>query len=377
MSWPSDLGGRPGPGSLVLEAAQVAGSQPVASSVTGLIVGTVCAVILATTGQTVQAEGQVLARIDQAGTRTITVTDVEGRGEIHPSAVERIASLSATESVVGLGPARDGRNAAIGPGGQPVAARNLYGVLPDPPVTRTGGRAPGPGESLVGVEAAEVLGFSEWVGGVDLGDGTQTPVVGWVAASEPLSFLDRGILVRPTPDERGPLRSISVLARTPEQVAPLAQAVEWVLDPADPSSIRIDTSETLAQLRAVVEGELGRFGRRLITLVLGVGLVLVALNVYGSVTLRRRDYGRRRALGASRGAIVGLVATQTLLVGILGALAGSLAGAALVWRWTHTAPDGRFLLGVAGLAVLSALGAGFPPALVAAYRDPIRVLRVP
>ena len=101
--------------------------------------------------------------------------------------------------------------------------------------------------------------------------------------------------------------------------------------------------------------------------------MLGGLNVYGAVTSRRRDFGRRRALGASRSAIVALVVTQTAIVAALGAAVGSF----LIQRWTGSGPDPSFALAVATLVILAALVSAVPPALVAAYRDPVRILRVP
>ncbi len=96
----------------------MASSQPVSSVVTGLIVGAVCGVILSTTGQTVQAEQQVLSRIDEAGTRSVTITDTNGAAGIRPDAVSRISRISGVEWVIGLGPAQDVRAAGI-PAGNP------------------------------------------------------------------------------------------------------------------------------------------------------------------------------------------------------------------------------------------------------------------
>jgi len=48
-----------------------------------------------------------------------------------------------------------------------------------------------------------------------------------------------------------------------------------------------------------------------------------------------------------------------------------------VWRLTAELPSIEFVLAVATLSVLTTSVAALPPAMVAAYRDPIRVLRVP
>jgi putative ABC transport system permease protein len=203
-------------------------------------------------------------------------------------------------------------------------------------------------------------------------------VIGWFQASEPIGFLNSTSLVAADPaDPLAQVRTIHVLASSPDQVGAVADAALSVLDPDDPTSVGVQTSEALAQVRAAVRGELGRYGRQLVTMVLAAGLVLVALTLYGAVTGRRRDFGRRRALGASRSAIVTLVCLQTLVVALLGALAGTLIGAALIWRWTNTISDPSFAGAVATLAVIAATLAAIPPALVAAYRDPVRILRVP
>ncbi|MGH8875341.1 MAG: hypothetical protein ACRDVM_08860, partial [Acidimicrobiia bacterium] len=103
---------------------------------------------------TVQAEQQVLARIDQAGTRSIVVVDVQGRAGLRSDAVERVAALSGVEWVVGLGPARDVTATGI-PGGSPAPTRVLYGALPAGIVAAS--PWPGePGTSLVGPEARGV-----------------------------------------------------------------------------------------------------------------------------------------------------------------------------------------------------------------------------
>lgn len=82
-------------------------------------------------------------------------------------------------------------------------------------------------------------------------------------------------------------------------------------------------------------------------LVLGVGVAIVTVTMLGAVSSRRRDFGRRRALGASRSSLITLVLIHTAVAA------------------------------VTGLCVLVALLGALIPALAAAYRDPMRILRVP
>ncbi len=354
------------------EAVRSAGAQPVSSVVTGLIVAGVCAAILSTTGQTVQAEQQVLSRIDAAGTRSIVISDTQGSAGMTADAIERIGRLSGVEWVIGLGPATDVR-AAGNPGGNPAAIRIVHGALPAQ-VTTTGLPIE-PGKALVGPDAQTTLGLELPIGGATSEDGG-VAIVGSFRADDPLDFLNRSLITGPGPDDTN-LRSIHILVATPDQVAQVTDAAVGLIAAQDPTSVGVETSETLAQIRAAVQGELGRYGRQLITLVLAAGLILTGLNVYGTVTNRRRDFGRRRALGASRSTIVTLIATQTALVAATGAIIGSAVTAAIVQRLTSNPPDLRFTSAIIILATIIATLAAIPPALVAAYRDPVRVLRVP
>ena len=360
---------------VVSEAWRVAVSTPVASVMLLVVVAAAVGSILATTGQTVRAEQDVLARIDEAGTRLIVATDSDGTARIPPDAVARVAALSRVEWAFGVGFARDARNAAIGHGGAPAAMRTMWGDLPD--VIDLNGRPPQPGEALAGTDAAQALGLAVPVGGIDTGD-TQISVVGGFTAHEPLDGLNTSLLAAPDPASAdGSLRTLYVLAAAPDGVAALADAVPTVLGADDPFAVSLETSETLADVRAAVAGELGRFSRSLIAAVLAAGLVLTTLIIYTSVTARRQDFGRRRALGARRGIIIALVVTQTLIVTAIGIAVGAAIGTALTYRWTTEPPDLAFVTAIAILTLLAAGIAATPPAAIAAWRDPVRVLRVP
>ena len=362
--------------SLIGEALRVAWSQPATTIVTLLLTGAVAGVILGTTGQTVQAEQQVLARIDDAGTRSIIISDTEGRAGITPAAVERIAGLSGVEWAVGLGPATDVRNATLLRAGKPAALRVLYGVMP--PEIDADPWAQLPQTALAGTEAQTTLGLPHPVGGITLTDDTQSAIVGAFDANEPLAFLNRSLIAQPNPtQDNQPVRSIHILTKRPDDVTAISGAAIAVLGAQDITSVGIQTSEALADVRAAVQGELGRYGRQLVTIILAVGLVLVGLNIYGAVTTRRRDFGRRRALGATRPTIVGLIAIQTLALALVGATIGSIIAAGLVWKWTELPPDPEFTTAIITLTTLAATTAAIPPALVAAYRDPLTILRVP
>ena len=357
------------------ESARIARSQPVSSVVTVLVVGAVCAVILSTTGQTDVAERQVLARIDEAGTRSILITDPQGAAGLASAAVGRVERLEHVEWAIGLGTAFDVRPIGV-PGGTPVAVHVLYGSVPPPVEMSDWDRAPG--TAVLGPGAQASLGLRIPAGGVAINDYDDLAVVGSFLAAPPLDFLEGSGLAAPDSDDpASPVRAIYVSVERPVHVDLVTRAILSVLGVGDPGQIAVETSANLAAVRAAVEGELEVFGRDLVLMALGSGLVLVAVTMYGTVTARRMDFGRRRALGAGRTAITALVILQATITGILGAAMGTLVGGFIVWRLTAELPSIGFVLAVATLSVLTTSVAALPPAMVAAYRDPIRVLRVP
>lgn len=384
---------------LLREGAAIARSQLVASIVTALIVAAVCGVVLGTTGQAAAAEARVIANIDRAGTRTLVVSDSNGQAGILPASVPAIRRLDGLGWVLGLGPVVDVRNAALGEAAEPVPSRVFYGPLPDA-VTVTG-RAPAPGEALVGSAATSSLGVDEPYTGI-VGDGVDTGTVGRFNAAEPLTFLNRSILLAgppapmnaamdstvegtSLPSDSGPsadrsdavLREIHVTIDRIEDVERLSQAIRAVVVADDPRYVAVETPQELVELREVIASELGANARRLMLLVLSLGLVVVAITLAGAVSLRRRDFGRRRALGATRSTIVALVLVHTAAAAVPGAIVGAAAGLALLSRLAGALPTWAFTGGVCLLAIVTALVGAVPPAILAALRDPVRILRVP
>ena len=166
---------------------------------------------------------------------------------------------------------------------------------------------------------------------------------------------------------------------TSSEVAQAAQGqVLRLIAPPSPDKVSVISPVSLAQLTEEVSGDLATFGRTLLFGVLGGGAVLVAIIVLADVLVRRKDIGRRRALGSTRGAIVSLVVLRTLVPALLGAALGVALGLWTTNRLgTGALPPWEFTAGTATLALLAAVVAAVPPALYAATRDPARVLRTP
>jgi ABC-type antimicrobial peptide transport system permease subunit len=116
----------------------------------------------------------------------------------------------------------------------------------------------------------------------------------------------------------------------------------------------------------------------------GAALALAAVGLYGLLTLliadRRREFGVRIALGASRGDLVRLVlagAGRLIAVGMAVGLILTLAASQLLQSLLFgvTAHDPRALAaGVLALSIVSALAIAIP-ARQAAGIDPIEAIR--
>jgi putative ABC transport system permease protein len=124
---------------------------------------------------------------------------------------------------------------------------------------------------------------------------------------------------------------------------------------------------------------LGVFLNVLVALAMIVSALVVMLAMYTTITERTREIGILKAMGASRGFIIGAIEKEALLISVLGLIVGfivALIGGYLIhhayglifefnWRWAVTAA----LIGLLG----GALGALYP-AIRAANLDAVNAL---
>ena len=99
--------------------------------------------------------------------------------------------------------------------------------------------------------------------------------------------------------------------------------------------------------------------------------------MYGLVLLRRKEFGRRRALGASQRLIVALLVAQIGLIAVTGAVLGSAIALGVLASTGDPLPRFDYVFGLILLAVAVATLASLVPAMAAARREPVRELRVP
>lgn len=275
---------------------------------------------------------------------------------------------------LGLGAAVDATNPDL-PVGR-AASRAMVGELPsDIPLLH--GRRPYLGEAIAGSRAGAALNLGRGLGcvrAIDQPDADPVGVVGVFEATGPLAFLNDTVLVATAPDDVETLRYVCVMAADVTLVDRLESVLTTSTPALDPRVVAVETPQGAIALSDVIAGRLGAASRQLMAVVMGIGAVIVGVTVLSAVIARRRDFGRRRALGATRSALVATLLVQCAVVGIA---VGTGAGLATLAASTGSLPSWRFVVGVAGLALLLTLATATPIAAYAAHRDPLRILRVP
>lgn len=360
---------RGGPLRVALAAGRGARSQPVLSVVIALIAAATVTVTLATAGRTVSTQRAVLARFDTLALTVLQVTDERGDAGLDAADVDRVRRLSGVDWALGIGPVHDVHTAGLA--GTPVPSRVVVGRSDLLQVAN-----PADGQAYIAEPSQAALALTTASGAVETVDGAQLPVVGWFTASGPLADLEDSVLVVDQSYD-GPLRRLYLHATTADDLLNVAAAATHAVGDRDGVRPRVEVSADVAAIRAAVRGELGGAGRATVLQALAAGLVLGALTIFSGVQARRRDFGRRRALGATRAQLLGLVVTQVLAAAIPGCLFGAIIGSVVSRHLADNWPGIAYPAAVAVLGTLTLAAAALPPAIIAAHRDPVAAIRVP
>ncbi len=359
------------------EAWAMALSQRAASIATFAVVAGMCLAVLLTIGRTAGAERRLLADFDALGSRAVVIR-AEPSAAIDFSVVARISKIEQVSWVGAFGPAMDVSNQHTGSETQ-VASRTILCSdramigLPQATLPRTG---------YATKNAAEALGTPTGVGFVGNADGINYDLAGTIDLPGFLEEFTPLILVpltegKESENQPAPVALVVVLADDPANVTAVAQSAANMLSPVDPKGVSINTPKVLAELRTLVENQFGGFGRSLAVMLTMITALLVGVLMFALVMIRRKDFGRRRALGATRSLIVGLIAANTLIVATVAAFTGIAIAITVLIARQDPLPSWQFTLATAILAVAAAGLGAIGPGIVASRRDPLVELRVP
>ena len=365
---------------LVPEVVKASVASPVPTLAAVVVTAAMCLSIVLTDGRTEGAQRDVVQRIDEAGT-TAVIVRADPRAGLSPDILNPLSDVSGVEWALAAASAVDVRNSAI-KGGQRVPMRELWTVnaaaLGIPARWQT---APVP-TAWASETALRRLGLPEGYGGVRSDSGTSVALVGRFTPPRQLAFMEPLLVTPEAPREEAssaasPVVVLVVNAVSPTTLKAVERTVRSLLQSFDPTLIEISTSGETARLRSEVSRSLDHSGKSLVSAILALSAILLALVWLAVVMLKRRDFGRRRALGASQRLIASIVLLQVLLLSTVGAALG-LAGASVSLVVSgDPLPSFDYLVALAVLAVVTGLVAASLPAWLAARRDPLRELRVP
>lgn len=364
---------------LLREAWAATRASRVPATLVAVVVAATCLAAVTTVGRQAAAEAALAQQLAGPQARTLTVTRTSDAAALTPPALTLLAELNGVAAVVATDLPVDAFNGRLGPGTSPVAVVGIHGTI-DRALSVTRGRLPGPAEVVVSSDTLDRLGLSEPVGYLEAADGRQWAIVGSFAAKAPFDDLDAMAVTTPVVTDAEAVAGYSfhqlrVVADAVTHVAAVQAAALAILAP-NADEVQVTSALAAANTSQTAAGALAGLGRSFLLLILAAGAFFVAAVVLADVLVRRRDLGRRRTLGITRGALVALVTARTAAPAVLGAVLGSSLGLAWVWRTTGQVLS-AFSVAVSVLGVLTAVVAGLAPAIFAARRDPVEVMRTP
>jgi putative ABC transport system permease protein len=351
---------------LLPESARIASTTRVVSGLVFILAIVVPALVLATAGSSIESQAAIIGRIDEAGTTVMTLVGTGPDAVIPGAAVERISAMSGVAWVVGLGPVSDVRTSGVG--GGPTPARSYRAVRAPVHFSASGGTG-----AFVSEASAARLGIA---GAYSVLNPGAIPVVGWFEADDPLGDLNSFVLT-PSSDDSLALDRIIVAADDAGWVDAIAGNLASMAGLGTSTNVTVERSQSLLDARNAVADEVAQRDRQLVLAILAAATALACIVVFTGTIASRRDFGRRRALGASQRQLTILVMLTTLWPSLIGAILGTAVGSVYLGSMLGHMPDLRFPVSVGVLTVIALVCSSALPAAVAATRDPLRVLRVP
>ncbi|MCB0913148.1 MAG: hypothetical protein KDB60_16190 [Propionibacteriaceae bacterium] len=340
------------------------------SLITGGVVALVMAATIVLVGQAHHQNQGVVDSFNRPELRTIVLTDTTRAGSLDWAQPEHLRSLSDLVTVWATSESFDVANPALPDRGR-VSARMISPTWKQLPITLVSGRYPrSPGEALVDSASLAALGLDTSGGAVQSDALRSWAVVGVYRAD--YDGAPSSVLVAPVADAQA--HSISVLVDDSSRVRTAVPDIVATLGDLD---LRVDVAAALGDLGREVTRQVSDRTAETIVAALAVSLLVVALLSMLLVRSRHTEFGRRRALGCSRGSVMALVLAQGMAVVVPAAFGGSVLGIMVdVAAFGYLVPVAVPVWVLAAM-VLGSCAAQLPSAAAAALRDPVLVLRTP
>ncbi|QHC54508.1 hypothetical protein GSU10_01755 [Rathayibacter tanaceti] len=339
-----------------------------------VVVAATTSTLVLTAGRTQALEAAVISQVDEASSRAVVLSLGDDAG-VKLDVSNTLGAVRGVSWVGAFGAAVDAENGLV-PGGRRVTVRTLSSHAAGEDLLPRD-QNPSSTVALASEEALKTLGFDTASGFIVTSTGEEVSIGGKITPPSYLADLEPLILVRGLQADTELASIIIVVATRAADVPALAATLPLLVGANDARAVTVKSSAAVELLRTGVQSELATSTSVSVSLALLGGGLLVTLLVMSNVVLRRRDYGRRRALGASRGFVVGLICLECLCAAVPGALIGT-TGSYLLLSWNGVpVPDSKFAFATIILGLIISVLSTIPPALVAANRDPIAELRVP
>lgn len=390
--------GRLGPGDILRIAAGGLGSRRLRSALTALGIAIGIAAMLAVLGIAESSRATLLAELDRIGSNLLTISagqtflgDDSALPDESVSMIDRIGPVEAASSVSVTSATirRTDQISDFETGGISVQATD-HDLLETLGATLAAGRfiddaIDGYPAVVLGSVAAERLGIRS----------LDTPVLVWIADRwwsvvgilDPLPLtpeIDRSALIgRDVAEELLGIDSspTTIYVRaTPALINDVRAVLARTADPESPEAVDVSRpSDAIEAQAAAATAFTGLFlGLGAVALLVGgLGIANVMLM---AVLERRNEIGLRRALGATRGHIVGQFLAEAVLLAGFGGLIGAALGAGIAIAyassqgWLIALPIAGLVLGIVVAGAVGGL-AGIYPAFRAANTPPTEALR--
>jgi macrolide transport system ATP-binding/permease protein len=354
------------------------------------------AALVAAMGVMSSTSGQIVARLTDAGSSRLRVTDmdltsaawadsgdqaaqIEGmEGVVTAVPVRTFALLSNTVSRIdGLGDQFDGhllatderyllaQGMAMASGSWGLLSNSWQGAV-----------------VVAGSAAAGRLGLSGSHPGISLMVNHRSVDVAGVLSPSGDSNLDDALIFSPATITylADQVDNFLLVDCQPGYAEPLAKAIPLALMPDNPGQIGVSVVAQLAQLQLGINGDLSQLLATIGWVILALSALAAGTTMFLSVQQRSPEIALRRAMGASRGSIRRIFTYEGVLIGVCGGVMGSAVGEVITWvvaranAWPLCLGVTTALSGVA-LGLIAGVMASLPPAIYAANQQPAQILR--